>query len=91
MKKKSCIIYLIEYPFEIEKVVLMKKISELRAQHGNLTQRELADSLNVTQASISRWEQNQLSIGGENLIKLAKFFKVSTDELLGIEDELSSN
>ena len=64
----------------------MKKIADLRAAQDDMTQRELADALNVTQASISRWEQNQLTIGGENLIKLATFFDVTIDELLGIED-----
>ena len=63
----------------------MKKIKDLRDEHGELSQRDLAAALNVTQASISRWEQNQLSIRGENLIKLAKYFKVSVDSLLGIE------
>ncbi len=69
------------------KVTAMRKIADLRANEGNMTQRELADSLNVTQASISRWEQNQLTIGGENLIKLALFFRVSTDELLGLDEK----
>jgi len=49
----------------------MKKISELRSQNENMSQRELAEAINVTQASISRWENNQLSISGANLIKLA--------------------
>lgn len=65
----------------------MKKISELRASKENMSQRELADAINVTQASISRWEKNQLSISGANLIKLANYFKVTTDSLLGIEDD----
>ena len=63
----------------------MKKIKDLRDEHGDLTQQQLAAALNVTQASISRWEQDQLSISGKNLIKLAKYFKVSVDSLLGIE------
>jgi len=65
----------------------MKKISELRSQNGNMSQRELADAINVTQASISRWENNQLSISGANLIKLANYFEVTSDELLGIEND----
>ena len=69
----------------------MEKISELRANKENMSQRELADAINVTQATISRWEKNQLSISGANLIKLATYFKVSTDELLGIEDNLKVN
>ena len=63
----------------------MKKIKDLREEHGELSQRQLADALKVTQPSISRWEENQLSIRGENLIKLAKYFKVSVDSLLGLE------
>ena len=69
----------------------MKKISELRANKENMSQRELADAINVTQASISRWEKNQLCISGASLIKLATYFKVSTDELLGIEDDVKAN
>ncbi len=69
----------------------MKKISDLRLQNDKMSQRELAEAINVTQASISRWEKNQLSISGANLIKLATFFKVSADELLGIEDQISDN
>lgn len=56
-----------------------------------MSQRELADAISVTQASISRWEKNQLSISGANLIKLATYFKVSADELLGIEDDVRAN
>lgn len=69
----------------------MKKISELRAQNENMSQRELAEAINVTQASISRWETNQLSISGANLIKLATYFQVTADELLGIEEETQNN
>lgn len=71
-----------------KKVILLKKISELRLENGNMSQRELADAINVTEASISRWEKNQLNIRGLNLIKLATFFRVSTDELLGLDDKL---
>lgn len=69
----------------------MKKISELRIESGGITQEELAHALEVTQASVSRWEKNQLRINGENLIKLALYFDVSVDAILGIEDELTKN
>lgn len=64
----------------------MKEIKELRKEAG-ISQRTLAEDINVTQASISRWEDNQLSISGANLIKLAKYFNVSTDDILGIKLE----
>lgn len=51
-----------------------------------MSQRELAEAISVTQASISRWETNQFSISGANLIKLANYFEVSADDLLGLEN-----
>lgn len=63
----------------------MKKIEDLRMKKGMMAQAELAEALGVTQASISRWEKNQLSIRGLNLIRLSNFFEVSADDLLGIE------
>lgn len=87
----SCIIKVRNHIFWGEKVDFMKKISELRAQNENMSQRELAEAISVTQASISRWETNQLSISGANLIKLATYFKVTADELLGIEEETTND
>lgn len=63
----------------------MKKIADLRKKH-KITQKDLAQKINVTQASVSRWENNQLNITGYHLIKLAKLFDVSTDDLLGLRD-----
>ncbi|MCI3861210.1 helix-turn-helix transcriptional regulator [Lactococcus garvieae] len=62
----------------------MLTIAELRAKHGKMSQKELAKNLNVTQSAISNWEKDQLGVDGRRLIDIAKFFKVSTDDLLGI-------
>ena len=59
-------------------------IAELRARNGKMTQKDLAKILNVSQSSVSNWEKDQLSIDGRRLVDIAIFFKVSTDELLGI-------
>lgn len=59
-------------------------IAELRARNGKMTQKDLAKSLNVSQSAISNWEKDQLSMDGRRLVDIAVFFKVSTDELLGI-------
>ena len=67
-----------------EDEIMMKKIKDLRSEHG-VTQRGLAQAINVTQASVSRWEDNQTSISGRNLVKLAQFFNVTVDALLGLE------
>lgn len=65
----------------------MKKISELRKKQGGLTQGELAKELKVTQATINRWEKDQLSISGEDIIKLALYFNTSADDLLGMNED----
>lgn len=62
----------------------MKKIIELREEAG-ISQQKLSEILNVGQASVGRWEVNQQSITGENLKKLAIFFNVSADEILGLK------
>lgn len=65
----------------------MITIAELRAKNGKMSQSFLAKELGTEQANISRWEQNPLSMSAKNLIKVAKYFNVSTDELLGIANE----
>lgn len=63
----------------------MTNIAELRARKGKMSQAELAKELGTDQSNISRWESNPFSMSSKNLIKVATFFKVSIDELLGIE------
>lgn len=65
----------------------MKKISDLRKNKNGMTQKELAKELNVSQASISMWEDNPLIISGKNLVKLSKVLDVSVDDILGVWDE----
>lgn len=48
----------------------------------NLTQEQLADLLNVTRQSISRWESNQTYPDMENIVFLAEILDVSCDYLL---------
>lgn len=59
-----------------------QRLKELRTEFG-LTQKELADKLNLTHATISKYEREELDPGKDVLIKLAKYFDVSTDFLLG--------
>ncbi len=65
---------------------LGSKIKELRTAE-NLTQEKLAEELNVSFQSISRWE-NGISTPDISLIPtIARFFGVSTDYLFGLHDE----
>ena len=60
----------------------MNKINSLR-QEKNLTLKELADILGVSEATVSRWENGKSEIRGKNLKKLSDFFDVSESYLLG--------
>jgi len=42
--------------------------------------------IDVSNMAISRWENDKTDIVSDNLIKLVKFFDVSVDYLLGLED-----
>lgn len=64
-------------------------LAKLRKERGIL-QKELANYLNVTVATISNYEKGVHAPDYETLIKLADFFDVSTDYLLQRTDYRSS-
>lgn len=53
---------------------------------ANLTQPELAKQIGTSQANISRWEHGEVIPNIDFCVKLAKFYEVSLNELLGLED-----
>jgi len=63
---------------------LNENIKELRLRSG-LNQVEFAKKMNVTKQCISNWENDNVLPSVEMLVKLADFFHVSTDYLLGRE------
>lgn len=50
-----------------------------------ISQIELAKKLGVTKQSVSNWENDNILPSIEMLIKIATFFGVSTDYLLGLD------
>lgn len=58
-----------------------QKILMLREKQ-DITQKELADLVGITEATVSRYENDQRKPRGEILIKLAKVLNISTDYLL---------
>lgn len=52
----------------------------------HIGQNELASKLNLSNASISYWENGKQEPSASALFKLAQFFNVSVDYLLGLED-----
>ena len=63
----------------------MVNIAELRMRHGKMSKKKLAKELGTEQANIKRWENNPLSMNSKNLIKVALYFNVSIDDLLGVD------
>ncbi|MEY7998653.1 helix-turn-helix domain-containing protein [Clostridium sp. Mt-5] len=58
------------------------RLKELRLEKG-LTQKELAQKLNMQNTAISKYELNERKPDIDTLNQLAKFFNVSVDYLLG--------
>ena len=57
----------------------------------NLTQEELAQKIGYTRTAISAWEIGRNEPSNADTIKLAKYFGVSTDYLLGKSDNRNSD
>lgn len=60
-------------------------LKELRNEKG-LSQKQLAKELGVLERTISYWESGSRECDFDTLILISKFFDVSVDFLLGIED-----
>ena len=64
---------------------MKSRIKELRLSR-HLTQRELGDIISVTQQNISKYENNVIEVPVDVLIKIAQYFNVTTDYILGITE-----
>ena len=62
------------------------RLKELR-KRDNLTQRQLAKIVGYEQTIISMWENGTREPGNETLIKMADYFNVTVDFLLGRDFE----
>ena len=69
-------------------MIFAYKLIELRKKSG-WSQEELAEQMNVTRQSVSKWEGAQSVPDLEKIIQLSKLFGVSTDYLL--KDEIEAN
>lgn len=69
---------------------MYKRIRDLR-EDNDLTQKQLAATLNCSQQVYSNYELGQRDIPTDILIKLSKFYNVSTDYILGLTDDLKQN
>ena len=58
-----------------------KKLFELR-KAKNLSQEEVAEKLNVTRQTVSKWETNQSTPDFDKIVPLCELFEIGTEELL---------
>lgn len=66
--------------------MLFKRIRELREDH-DLKQKDLADILNCSQQVYSNYELGQRDIPTDILIKLSRYYNVSSDYILELKDD----
>lgn len=62
------------------------KIKKLRKKN-HMTQTELSDYLNIGQSTLANFENGRRIIPIDIIIKLASYFNVTTDYLLGLSTE----
>ncbi len=74
-----------DFPYNKSMEVFCERLRDLRREM-NLSQKQLADVLKTNNSSVCDWERGRSQPDLETLVKIAKFFEVKTDYLLGLED-----
>ena len=62
------------------------RLKELRTKKNGLTQAKLAEIMNVSQQAVGLWERGRNMPSHELVTRLASYFNVTTDYLLGLSD-----
>ena len=65
------------------------RIKKARKQEG-LTQEQLAEVIGVSRSAISKWESGDMEPTINNLAGLARVLNVSTDYLLGLDENAAN-
>ena len=60
------------------------RLKELREEKG-VSQKQIADYLNIKQNTYSQYETGKRQLPIDVLIKLSRYYNVTTDYILGIE------
>lgn len=75
-----------EILYNVFKGEFAMRLKELR-EDNDLKQKELAEYLHIKQNTYSQYENGQRQLPIDILIKLAKYYSVSTDYILGLSKE----
>ena len=62
-------------------MTIAEKIKQLR-KDNSMTQEDLAEKLNVSRQTISKWETSVTIPDANNIVAISKLFNITTDELL---------
>ena len=65
--------------------VILHRLKELRKQI-NISQKQLADVVQISQQSINKYENHDVQPDLDTLMRLADYFNVSVDYLIGFSD-----
>lgn len=69
----------------MENTVFVERVKEL-IKENNLTQRDLANDIGVTESTMCKYLAGSRVPGGDTLLNLATALKTTTDYLLGLDD-----
>lgn len=64
----------------------IKRMRDLREDHDK-TQQEIAELLNMHRSVYRRYESGERETPSWVIVKLAQYYRVSTDYLLGLKDK----
>ena len=70
-------------------IEIANRLLEFRKKSG-LSQEELADKLNISRQSVSKWERAESCPDTDNLIELAKIYNVTLDELINVDKPVNN-
>ena len=77
--------YLNDTPQRQEDTILRRSLGEVLKDHRtrcNMTQEFVAESLGVSRQAVSKWENGTADPSTSNLLKLAKLYGVTQEELI---------
>ena len=77
--------YLTDSPQRQEETILRKSLGEVLKDHltrCSMTQDFVAESLNVSRQAVSKWENGTADPSTSNLLKLAKLYGVTAEDLI---------
>jgi transcriptional regulator with XRE-family HTH domain len=66
-------------------IIFGKRLSSLRKLKA-LTQTELATKIGISQSALTDYERGKLRLHDNLIVKISKILKISSDELLGIQN-----